>query len=303
MFIRCALLPDRSAVTAFHSYYLHWISNFDGSYFIVANRGSSLASTERCNKASTSSSLDYALLPWKLHRPSDQTNGSTSFFTKQSIAFNSSLTTALAQTTQFFSATSLWLGISPFASTAFCHTTAVFVLCLVFSAPSIHLYSYRNGSISFPWPVTSLLKAEPVSHPAASPQHTNETSPLYLISISIKVSDFTVNSTARAKVSSSRLTFPQFISFIKTSFTLPRNLKYVLTSKSYPSQRKSSPTQKQTPQYFCPPPPSFHLLRPITHMLLLHLELPRLKDVPQFRNSWMASFSAPLHYARPSPSI
>lgn len=45
-FIHCTFLPDRSTVTAFNSFYTHWISHFDARCFTVVHRGSNLASAE-----------------------------------------------------------------------------------------------------------------------------------------------------------------------------------------------------------------------------------------------------------------
>lgn len=140
-----------------------------------------------------------------------------------------------------------------------------------------------------------------MSYSASLPHHKNEASPPYVISISINVSGFTFKSTADTKVLFSEMTSPPFMSLAKAAFTLSTKLVNVLTLESYPSHRRSSKTQTQTSHHFRSP--IFHLLRPITHILLPHLKPPRLEAVLQFQNSWTAFFSDSLPQARLSSPL
>lgn len=60
MVINCALLPEQSSVTTFHSFYTPWILYFDSPCFTVVDAGSNLASTDMQNNLrSLQSQLDY----------------------------------------------------------------------------------------------------------------------------------------------------------------------------------------------------------------------------------------------------
>lgn len=69
MFLRRVLLPNRTALTAFSSYFTHWISYFDSPVLAVVDRGSNLAESEmqtKLNEIQAQLCLIPTEAPWSL---------------------------------------------------------------------------------------------------------------------------------------------------------------------------------------------------------------------------------------------